>query len=94
MAIPTLELAKARGLTAELLEELQLGNYLFELDAFEEDWQLRLDCASDDGWTSLRLPVDRERLLASADADSEARRTLLAEWRQRLQACRIGGGEH
>jgi hypothetical protein len=94
MTIPTLELAKARGLTAELLEELQLGDYLFELDAFEDDWQLRLDCASAGGWTSLRLPIDRERLLASADAGSEARRTLLDEWRQRLQACRIGGESH
>lgn len=87
MAVSSMELARARGVTAALLDELELKGYLFELDAFGRDWRLRLDCAIDEGWASMQLPVDRERLLA-CEQDDETREQLLADWRRRLQACR------
>ena len=92
MAVSSVEIARARGVTAALLDELNLSGYLFELDAFDGDWHLRLDCAVEGGWASMQLPVDRERLL-SCEGDDDARETMLREWRQRLDACRIENTE-
>lgn len=92
MAVSSVELARARGVTAELLERLHLSGYLFELEAFGGDWRLHLDCAVDGGWASMQLPVDRERLLAS-ERDERVREEVLEEWRQRLNACRIDPDE-
>lgn len=91
MTVSVQELAKARGVTETLLDDLELGGYLYELEAFDNEWQVRLDCALDGGWASVTLPVERERLLACAD-DEQARRAMLESWRERLRSCRSRAG--
>lgn len=83
MALSSVELARARQLAGDLLDDLQLRNYVFEIEPAEEQWQLRLGCSLGDHWLDIRMPVERERLLRS-DRDPETRRALLEEWRQRL----------
>lgn len=87
MKATTLELAKARQITEELLDSLALKNYLFEIEPDERGWVLRLDCTLGDEWTSLTIPIDGRRLLQS-EADAALRREIRDSWEHRLAACR------
>jgi len=89
MSLSILELARAREITAELLDELGLDAYLFEIEPHDDQWELKVDCAVETAgaWESTTLSVPKEILLASRDA--AIHRRLLAEWRGRLGACRL-----
>lgn len=87
MTITTVELALAKDAAAALLEQLRLEAYLFEVEPNEGTWELRIDCAMEGGWQSSKLPVDKERLLASR-SDGATRRALLSDWRQSLSVCK------
>lgn len=89
MSLSIAELARARETTAELLDELGLEAYLFEVEAFGDQWELKVDCVVDAGnaWESTTLSIPREILLASGDA--AIHRRLLADWRGRLGACKL-----
>lgn len=89
MTISTVELALAKEATRILLDELGLAAYLFEVEPRNDAWELRLDCAVADGWQSLRLPLDKAKLLTSLE-DPAARADLLAAWRARLASCKVG----
>jgi hypothetical protein len=84
--ISTVELIEAKEAANDLLEQLGLDAYLFEIEPRDERWELRIDCAIEQGWQSARLPVDKSLLLAS-HKESGARERLLSEWRTRLAAC-------
>lgn len=89
MTLSIIELAKARDMTAGLLDELRLDAYLFELEPRAEQWQLKVDCAvgAEGGWESITLLMPKEMLLLS-HTDAAIRRRILAEWRERLAACK------
>ena len=92
MTLSIVELAKVRDTTAELLDELRLDAYLFEIEPRDEQWELKVDCAvaADGAWESITLLVPKEMLLLSRD-DAAIRQRMLAEWRGRLAACKLGG---
>jgi hypothetical protein len=92
MTLSIAELARARDTTAELLDELRLDAYLFEIEPRDGQWQLKVDCAveADGAWESVTLVVPKEMLLMGLD-DTSIRRRILAEWRGRLAACKPGG---
>lgn len=85
--ITTHELAQAKEAVSMLLEQLGVAAYLFEIEPREGPWSLRIDCALDDGWQSVALPVDKSLLVASRE-DIRAREHLLDEWRAQLHACK------
>lgn len=87
MTLGTAELARAREIAARVLDELNLDAYLFEVEPEEETWELRLECAFDNGWTSLSVPVDRQELLAAA-TDSSAFEKLVDQVRGRVGQCK------
>jgi hypothetical protein len=87
MTVTSAELIKARELTIELLDEIGLEMYVFEIAPTDGAWELRLDCGTDGGWTNIHVPVERDLLLASGD-DAMARQQLLMDWGQRLLSCR------
>ena len=90
MSLSIVELARAREATGELLDELGLEAYLFELDPHGEQWQLKVDCAigAQGAWESHTLSTPKESLLRSHD-DAAMRRRILTEWRGQLSACKM-----
>ena len=90
MPISTDELLKAREAARALLDELGLSAYVFEVEPREDQWELRVECAVDEGWQRSTFPVDKTLLLACMQ-DRRARERLLADWDKHLVACRRGG---
>jgi hypothetical protein len=77
--LSTVDLAFAREASADLLASLGLETFVFDLEPGEERWHLKVDCAVDDGWQSVTVPVQKAMLLA-ARQDPEVRAQLLATW--------------
>jgi hypothetical protein len=87
MPLSAIELARAKEAVAGVLEDLGLEAYLFDLRLQEGPWELHVDCAADDGWQSLSIPVEVDQLLASR-RDSTVRARLLRDWESHLSACK------
>ena len=87
MALSVSELAQAREITSELLDELGLQSYLFEVEPCDEQWELKVDCALDrnGAWESVSLPVPKDMLLASRE-DAAIHQRIVSAWRNRLVA--------
>ncbi|MFA9461090.1 hypothetical protein [Thiohalorhabdus methylotrophus] len=82
------ELGRARAVTEDLLEELGIAVYLYQVEPRDGIWEVRVECALHaDGWQRSLIQVERERLLA-VPHDSGIRRELLAEWGAELVDCR------
>lgn len=86
MALSVDDLLEAKDAVGRLLEELGLKAYLFEVEPAGDAWQVRIECATRDGWQMLRLEVDAAQLRDCA-SDSAARSELLRQWHERLAAC-------
>ncbi len=82
------ELARMRMTVTALLEELQLDAYLFDIEPRPEQWEIRVECATDNGWGAFQLTADTDYLLHGAD-DSVAHDVLLDNWRDSLATCKL-----
>ncbi len=87
MPTSTNELLQAREMARTLLEGLGLEAYLFEIEPREGQWELRVECAVDDGWQSTTFAIDKQSLLRSQE-DIGTHERLLSEWREHLVACK------
>jgi len=90
MKISTNELAEMRRNVSALLDELQLDAYLFEIEPKEAQWEIRVECAIDEGWETFLLTAEKDYLLHGLD-DAVAKEVLLDNWREALASCRIKG---
>lgn len=90
MNISTRELVDAKEATADLLDELGLEAYVFEVEPRAQQWEVRVDCGYSGGWQSVTFPVDVERLCESR-SNKTLRAQLLEDWGARLAACRYPG---
>lgn len=88
MELSVNELAQMRETVSALLDELQLEAYLFEVEPQEGQWEIKLECAIDEGWETFRLSAEKEYLLRGKD-DAVAHGVMLDNWREALSACRI-----
>lgn len=75
-------------MTAGLLEQLGLEAYLFEVEPRPGPWEVRVECANPDGWQSVILAVELDRLLGSRSNGADRTR-LLEDWGERLAECRL-----
>lgn len=91
MTLGTIELARAREAAQAVLDTLGLEAYLFEVEPDEAGWRVRVECAIQQGWETVEIEVDAERLVASRN-DEAQRRALVEAWRPRLAACKTGRG--
>lgn len=82
------ELAGVRETVSKLLNELQLEAYLFEIEPQEEQWQLTVECAIDEGWEIVKLKANKDYFLHGAD-DAIVHQLLIDEWREALSACKV-----
>lgn len=87
MAVSMTELAQAREVVAQVLEELRLDAYLFEVKPHRQHWEVVVECAVADGWETCRLSADKEYLLRGTD-DAVVHDVLIDSWREALSACR------
>ncbi|HKJ77397.1 MAG TPA: hypothetical protein VKA64_09350 [Gammaproteobacteria bacterium] len=86
MDVSTVELSRARELVGDVLDEIGIDAYLFDIEPGEPDWQVRVECAVEGGWTRHTTVVAKERLLEASE-DADARRALREEWERALGAC-------
>lgn len=87
MKLSVRELARAREVVEKVLDELNLEAYLFDVEPHEGRWEVRVECAVEDGWETCRLSADKEYLLRGDD-DAVAHAVLIDNWREALGACR------
>jgi hypothetical protein len=74
---------EAREATERMLDELGLGNYLFDVEPRDDGWEVKVECQADEGWKVTRVPVQREAFERSLH-DAAARARLLAAFRDRI----------
>ena len=90
MSLSRNELLQAREVVAQVLEELGLDAYLFEVEPREGQWEIRVECAVEGGWETCRLSADKEYLLRGTE-DAVVHEVLIDNWREALRACRRRG---
>ncbi len=73
----------ARDAVGLLLEQLGLDAYLFGVEPVGDRWEIRLEYATDAGWSSKVLEVDSPTLVESF-SDPKARSRLLHTWNRAL----------
>ncbi|MCW9088695.1 MAG: hypothetical protein OQK54_04095 [Gammaproteobacteria bacterium] len=83
MAINSSELIRAREAIESVLEQLDVDAYLFEVEPSGEQWELKVECAIEQGWGSFTVA------LAQPPAGSEEEQAVLLEQcRTALAACK------
>jgi hypothetical protein len=82
-------LTEAKETVGNLLEQLGLSAYLFEVEPHENFWEVRVECTLDSGWQSSVLNVD-DNALRACRTDRIFRDQMLSEWRKRLTALDSG----
>lgn len=90
MSVSVDELTEARDIVYRLLDELQIEAFLFEVEPYNEEWGIIIECALTEGWERIRLTTTRRDLLASKD-DAVLHQKLLGGWREQLAACKRKG---
>ena len=82
------ELSQIRENIMRTLDELRLDAYLYEIEPREGEWELKVECAVEEGWETVRIPVEKELLLRASE-DSTAHQLLLDKLSEALSACLI-----
>lgn len=91
MMLSTSEVARARQTVSRVLDEMGLDAYLFEIEPGEDDWQLHLECAAEDGWSRLTVNLDADTLAQAAE-DEGAFRRVMARCAEACGECKRAGG--
>jgi len=76
-------LIRAREVIGSVLEQLDVDAYLFEVEPREAQWELKVECAIDEGWGSFTLALE-EPLLKSESEQA----ALLEQCRTALATCK------
>lgn len=87
-ALSASELAQVRDNLNSLLDELNLDAYLFEVEPQEGHWQLTVECATDEGWETVKFSADEEYFLRGVD-DAVVHDLLIDGLREALSSCRV-----
>ncbi len=86
MGISTTELAAARETLNELLDQLGLPAYRFEVHPNEDGWQLTIECERAADWQHVLLQLPREQF-DMPPYDPETRQRLLTFLDEALRDC-------
>ncbi len=71
----------------ELLTQLNLETFLFAVEHTGRGWELRVECAADDGWQAQTILLG-DKLSAASEGNASLRSRLLALLEERLAACK------
>lgn len=83
MELTERNLTEAKETVRNLLEQLGLTAYLFEVEPHADRWEVRVECALDSGWQSSVFNVE-DAALRACRTDRFIRDQMLGEWRKRL----------
>jgi hypothetical protein len=72
---------------------LGLQAYLFEVELHGDQWKIEVECASEEGWKTVTLEPDWDRLLESRN-DSKVRHVLLKSWRGKFSGGKLCRPSH
>lgn len=81
-----LEIRDARAAVEQIFGELGLRAFVYTVEPKEGGWELRAECAVEEGWQTIVLPVSPADLTASL-SDPRARRKLCSVWAPHFEAC-------
>lgn len=87
MPLSPLDLAEATRTVEALLARLELDAFLFAIEHNERGWELRVECAAEDGWVAETIALGDE-LPDASEADAPARDRLYALLVERLGHCK------
>ena len=82
------EMAQVRSNMDKILDELQLDAYIYEVEPQQGQWQLTVECATEDGWQTVKYGANEEYLLRGVD-DAVVHEVLIDGLREALSACRL-----
>jgi hypothetical protein len=85
MQLTAKNLTEAKETVRNLLEQLGLTAYLFEVEPHANQWQVRVECALNSGWQSSVLSID-DTALRACRTDRFVRDQMISELRKRLTA--------
>lgn len=77
------DLIQARQIIGELLETIELEAYLFEIEPKAGEWELKVECAVEEGWGSFSL-----MLAEHLPQNRSEREALIKRCREALAACK------
>lgn len=83
MELSSRNLAEAKEAVGNLLEQLGLTAYLFEIEPRDDRWEVRVECALDSAWQSSVFTVE-DKTLRTSRTDRHVRDQLLGELHRRL----------
>jgi hypothetical protein len=83
MTANSIDLIRAREVIGSVLEQLDVDAYLFEVEPKAQQWELKVECAIDEGWGSFTLALDEPLLKSEAEQVA-----LLEQCRSALAACK------
>lgn len=81
------EMAQMRTTVTAILEELQLDTYLFDIEPNPGQWQIKVECETENGWATYQLTAETDYLLHGQD-DAVVHAVLLDNWRDTLAVCK------
>ena len=86
MVSPVLDMPSVRAAVERVVDELGLDAFVYTVEPKETGWELHVECAVEQGWQVITLPVDPGKLVASL-SDAGAREELRAAWFPHFRAC-------
>ena len=83
MDLTTKNLAEAKETVGNLLEQLGLTNYLFEVEPRADGWEVRVECPFNSAWQSSVFTLE-DTALRACRTDRLVRDHMLSELNKRL----------
>lgn len=87
MPLSPLNLAGATEAINQLLTQLNLEAFLFAVEHTERGWELRVECAAEDGWQTQIILLGNE-IPTTHEADARTRVQLMALLEEKLVGCK------
>jgi hypothetical protein len=87
MTLSITELAQIREVVKNILDQLKLDAYLFEVEPKEDRWEIKVECAvGKESWETVTLTAKKDILFHGGD-DAVMHQVLLDNWAEALSAC-------
>lgn len=82
------EMAQVRQNVDMMLDKLKLDAYLFEVEPQEGQWEITVECATEEGWERVKFSAEEEYLLRGVD-DAIVHELLMDSLGEALSSCRL-----
>ena len=86
MDITVNDVAMAREIIENLLDELNINAIFFDIEPLDSQWELHIECKANNGWKMINIPIVKKTLL-ECNSNMSARNKVLNELRSSLMPC-------